>query len=45
MVFSKQGSFRNFSIPNHREVAEGTLRTLIREIGITVVEFLRLAGK
>ncbi|MEH2327615.1 type II toxin-antitoxin system HicA family toxin [Nostoc sp.] len=28
------------SIPNHRELAPGLLRSLIRQIGITVDEFL-----
>lgn len=36
--------FRRLSVPNHRELAKGTLRALIREAGLTVdefVEFLR----
>jgi hypothetical protein len=31
------------SIPDHKEVAKGTLRSLIRAAGITVDEFVRLA--
>ena len=27
------------SVPNHREVAKGTLRSLIRSAGLTVNEF------
>jgi predicted RNA binding protein YcfA (HicA-like mRNA interferase family) len=33
---------RRLSIPNHRELAKGTLRALIREAGLTVEEFARL---
>ena len=33
---------RRISIPNHKELAKGTLRTLIREAGHTVDEFARL---
>lgn len=28
------------SVPNHRELAPGLLRSLIRQVGITVDEFL-----
>jgi len=30
------------SVPNHKELAKGTLRALIREAGLTVDEFARL---
>ena len=33
---------RRLSIPNHKELAKGTLRALIREAGLTVEEFTRL---
>ncbi len=33
---------RRLSIPNHRELAKGTLRALIREAGLTVDEFCEL---
>ena len=33
---------RRLSIPNHRELAKGTLRALIREAGLTVEEFAQL---
>jgi predicted RNA binding protein YcfA (HicA-like mRNA interferase family) len=29
-------------VPNHKELAKGTLRTLIRDAGLTVQEFLDL---
>lgn len=33
---------RRLSVPNHKELAKGTLRTLIREAGLTVQEFVDL---
>lgn len=34
--------FRRLTVPNHRELAKGTLRSLIREAGLTVDEFCTL---
>ena len=31
---------RRLSVPNHKELAKGTLRALIREAGLTVEEFV-----
>lgn len=33
---------RRLTVPNHRELAKGTLRGLIREAGLTVEEFAAL---
>ena len=33
---------RRLSIPNHKELAKGTLRALIREAGLSVDEFTQL---
>jgi predicted RNA binding protein YcfA (HicA-like mRNA interferase family) len=33
---------RRLTIPNHRELAKGTLRAIIREAGITKEEFIDL---
>jgi predicted RNA binding protein YcfA (HicA-like mRNA interferase family) len=33
---------RRLSVPNHKELAKGTLRALIREAGLTVEEFTEL---
>lgn len=33
---------RRISIPNHKELAKGTLRALIRETGLTVDDFVQL---
>lgn len=37
-----QSPFRRLTIPNHREIAKGTLRSLIREAGLTVDQFVEL---
>ena len=41
MIFTKPGSIVSLSIPDHRELAPGTLRKLIRASGLTVDEFKR----
>ena len=33
---------RRLTVPNHKEVAKGTLRNIIRECGITIEEFNEL---
>jgi len=40
MVFGKPEIAANLSIPDHRELARGTLRALIRTAGISVEEFV-----
>jgi hypothetical protein len=39
MIFTKAGSVASLSISDHRELAPGTLRKLIRAAGVTVEEF------
>jgi len=39
VVMLKEGSISSLSIPQHRELAPGTLRRLIRAAGMTVGEF------
>jgi predicted RNA binding protein YcfA (HicA-like mRNA interferase family) len=34
--------YRRLSIPDHKELAKGTLRAIIREAGLTVDEFASL---
>lgn len=36
----KEGESVTLSVPDHREVAKGTLRSLIRAAGLTVQEFV-----
>ncbi len=38
----KQEPYRRLTIPNHREIARGTLRAIIREAGLSREEFLDL---
>ncbi|HEX7320399.1 MAG TPA: type II toxin-antitoxin system HicA family toxin [bacterium] len=40
IIMTKEGHVATLSIPNHPEVARGTLRSLITKSGITVEEFL-----
>ena len=42
VVMLKPGSMASLSIPQHRELAPGTLRSLIRAAGMTVKEFIKL---
>ncbi len=39
IILVKDGSIATLSVPDHREVARGTLRSLIRDAGLTVEEF------
>jgi predicted RNA binding protein YcfA (HicA-like mRNA interferase family) len=34
--------YRRLTVPNHKEIAKGTLRSLIREAGLTIEEFVAL---
>lgn len=45
IVMVKEGSIATLSVPNHRVVAKGTLRSLIRSAGLTVEEFLQAKDK
>ena len=42
VVMLKVGSHSSLSIPQHRDVSPGTLRSLIRGAGMTVEEFSAL---
>ena len=39
IILVKDGEIASLSVPDHKEVARGTLRSLIRTAGITVDEF------
>jgi predicted RNA binding protein YcfA (HicA-like mRNA interferase family) len=41
MILVKEGARATLSIPDHKEVARGTLRALIRAAGLTVEEFVQ----
>lgn len=34
--------YRRVTVPNHKTIAKGTLRNIIREVGLTVEEFKNL---
>ena len=40
IVLVKDGHAATLSVPNHKPVARGTLRSLIRDAGLTVSEFV-----
>ena len=40
IILTKEGHIATLSVPNHPEVARGTLRSLITKAGISVEEFL-----
>ncbi len=42
IILSKPGVRANLSIPNHKELRPGTLRSLLRSAELTVEEFLAL---
>ncbi len=39
---NKEPPHRRLTVPNHKELAKGTLRAIIRQSGLTVEEFLEL---
>jgi predicted RNA binding protein YcfA (HicA-like mRNA interferase family) len=42
LVMTKEGQRANLSVPQHKELSVGTLRSLIRAAGLSVDEFLEL---
>ena len=45
LILVKEGSWATLSVPDHREIAPGTLRSLIRASGLTVERFVALTKK
>jgi predicted RNA binding protein YcfA (HicA-like mRNA interferase family) len=45
MILVKEGNMATLSVPDHREIAPGTLRSLIRASGLTVGQFNALTKK
>lgn len=41
IILIKPGHIATLSVPDHKEVARGTLRSLIRDADLTVQEFVR----
>jgi predicted RNA binding protein YcfA (HicA-like mRNA interferase family) len=42
MILRRDEPFGRVSVPNHKEIPRGTLRTIIRDAGLTVEEFVGL---
>ena len=40
IIMTKEGEMATLSVPNHKEVARGTLRSLIRDANLTTDEFV-----
>jgi predicted RNA binding protein YcfA (HicA-like mRNA interferase family) len=45
IILTKAGHIATLSVPDHKEVAKGTLRSLIRSAGLSVSEFLDAVRK
>jgi predicted RNA binding protein YcfA (HicA-like mRNA interferase family) len=39
---ARENPFASVTVPNHKELKPGTLRSIIRQAGLTVDEFLAL---
>ncbi len=39
---NKNFPYRRVTVPNHKSIAKGTLRSIIREVGLSVDEFKNL---
>lgn len=39
---NKKAPHRRLTVPNHKEIAKGTLRAIIRQAGLTAEEFRKL---
>ena len=42
LILRRDAPFAQVIVPNHRELAKGTLRSIIRQAGLEVEEFERL---
>jgi len=40
LIMVKQGQIATLSIPNHKEIAKGTLRSLVRSANLTMDQFV-----
>jgi predicted RNA binding protein YcfA (HicA-like mRNA interferase family) len=43
IIMTKDGEVATLSVPDHKEVARGTLRSLIRSANLTINEFIKAA--
>jgi predicted RNA binding protein YcfA (HicA-like mRNA interferase family) len=42
IVLRRNDPFPQTLVPNHRELDRGTLRAIIRQVGVSIVEFVNL---
>lgn len=42
MILRRDDPFAQVVVPNHKELDRGTLRAIIRQVGLSVDEFVRL---
>ena len=42
---NEKSPFRRLTVPNHKEVAKGTIRAVLRQAGLTLEEFENLRRK
>ena len=45
IIMTRPGHMATLSIPNHAEVARGTLRSLIAKAGLSIEQFLAASNK
>jgi predicted RNA binding protein YcfA (HicA-like mRNA interferase family) len=45
LILTKPGHIATLSVPNHTEVARGTLRALISKAGLTIEEFVEASSQ
>ncbi|MEO8166607.1 MAG: type II toxin-antitoxin system HicA family toxin [bacterium] len=45
IILTKPGHIATLSVPNHPNVARGTLRSLISKAGLPIEEFLEASGR
>ncbi len=42
IILRKDNPFSQIVVPNHKNIAKGTLRTIIKSAGLTIDEFINL---
>jgi predicted RNA binding protein YcfA (HicA-like mRNA interferase family) len=45
IILTREGHVATLSVPDHPEVARGTLRALVARAGLTIEEFLAALGR
>jgi predicted RNA binding protein YcfA (HicA-like mRNA interferase family) len=45
MILTKPGMQSTLSVPNHKEIGRGLLKTLIKDSGLSIQEFINLQNK